>query len=285
MNLRSSATAFLLQHVADALADALGGPAQVHFEHLAHVHARRHAQRVQHDVARRAVGHVGHVFDRDDLGHDTLVAVAAGHLVAGLQAALDGQVDLDHLQHARRQLVALRELLALLFEREVEAVARLLQRVLDRLELRGDFVFRRADVEPVVLLDRGQVGLVDLGALGQLLRAAVGRAAVQQLLDPVEGVGFHDAQLVVQVQAEALQLVVDDLLGALVALDAFTGEDLHVDDGALRALVDAQRGVLHVGSLLAEDRAQQLLFRRQRGLALRRDLAHQHVARLTSAPT
>jgi hypothetical protein len=55
---------FLLQHVADAVADALGGPAQVHFEHLAHVHARRHAQRVQHDVARRAVGHVGHVFDR-----------------------------------------------------------------------------------------------------------------------------------------------------------------------------------------------------------------------------
>jgi hypothetical protein len=102
----------------------------------------------------------------------------------------------------------------------------------------------------------------------------------QQLLDTVEGVGLHDAQLVVQVQAEALELVVDDLLGALVALDAFAGEHLHVDHGALRALVHAQRGVLHVGSLLAEDGAQQLLFRRQRGLALGRDLAHQHVAGL-----
>jgi hypothetical protein len=40
----------------------------------------------------------------------------------------------------------------------------------------------------------------------------------------------------------------------------------------------AQRGVLHVGGLLAEDRAQQLLFRRQLRLALRRDLAHQNVA-------
>jgi hypothetical protein len=78
---------------------------------------RRHAQRVEHDVARRAIGHVGHVFDRNDLGHHTLVAVAAGHLVAGLQAALDGQVDLDHLEHASRQLVALRELLALFFEK------------------------------------------------------------------------------------------------------------------------------------------------------------------------
>jgi hypothetical protein len=56
---------------------------------------------------------------------------------------------------------------------------------------------------------------------------------VSSFFDPVEGVGLDDAQLVVQVQAEALELVVDDLLGALVALDAFAGEDLHVDHGAL----------------------------------------------------
>ena len=42
----------------------------------------------------------------------------------------------------------------------------------------------------------------------------------------------------------------------------------------------AQRGVAHVGGLLAEDGAQQLLFRRHRALALRRDLADQDVARL-----
>jgi hypothetical protein len=128
---------FALQHVADALAQALAGPAQVDFQHLTHVHPRGHAQRVQHDVGGRAVGHVGHVFDRHDLGHHTLVAVTAGHLVARLQAALDGQVDLDHLQHAGGQLVALGQLLALLFEGQVEAVAGLLQRVLDRLELVG----------------------------------------------------------------------------------------------------------------------------------------------------
>ena len=91
---------------------------------------------------------------------------------------------------------------------------------------------------------------------------------------------FDDAQLVVQVEAITLQFVVDDLLRALVALDAFAREHLHVDDRAAGALVDAQRRVLHVRSLLAEDRAQQLFFRRQRGLALRRDLADQHVARV-----
>jgi hypothetical protein len=41
---------------------------------------------------------------------DALVAVAAGHLVADLQLALDGDVDLHHLDDARRQLVALGEL-------------------------------------------------------------------------------------------------------------------------------------------------------------------------------
>ena len=42
----------------------------------------------------------------------------------------------------------------------------------------------------------------------------------------------------------------------------------------------AQGAVAHVAGLLAEDGAQQLLFRGELGLALRGDLAHQHVARL-----
>ena len=78
------------------------------FEDLADVHSRRHAQRVQHDVDGLAVGHVRHVLDRHDGRDDTLVAVAAGHLVARLDAALHGQVHLDHLQHARGEVVALR---------------------------------------------------------------------------------------------------------------------------------------------------------------------------------
>ncbi len=42
----------------------------------------------------------------------------------------------------------------------------------------------------------------------------------------------------------------------------------------------AKRGVAHVGRLLAEDRAEELLLRRHRAFALRRDLADQDVARL-----
>ena len=45
------------------------------------------------DVGGTTVGHVRHVFDRADLGDHTLVTVTAGHLVAGLQTALHGQMN------------------------------------------------------------------------------------------------------------------------------------------------------------------------------------------------
>ena len=79
---------------------------QVRFEHLADVHTARHTERVEHDVDRRAVGEVRHVLDRKDLGDDTLVAVAAGELVALADLALLTDVDADQLVHTRRQLVA-----------------------------------------------------------------------------------------------------------------------------------------------------------------------------------
>ncbi len=64
----------------------------------------------------RAVREVRHVLFRQDAADDALVAVAAGHLVADLELALDGDVDLHHLDDAGRQLVALRQALDLLAE-------------------------------------------------------------------------------------------------------------------------------------------------------------------------
>jgi len=54
--------------------------------------------------------------------------------------------------------------------------------------------------------------------LASLFGPPLATLPIEQLLNTVKRVGFHDAHLVVQVQAEALELVVDDLLGALVAL-------------------------------------------------------------------
>jgi hypothetical protein len=157
-------------------------------------------------------------------------------------------------------------------------VARLLHRVLDAFKLGSNFVVGGTNVKPVVLLDIGQIGLVDFGALGQFLRTTVSDFAIEELFDTVKRIGFHNPQLVVQVKTEALELIINDLLGTLVAHNAFAGEDLHVDDGALRSLAHAQRGVFHVAGLFAEDRTQKFFFRRQRGFALWRDFADQRVA-------
>ena len=83
--------ALLFEHQVDLLAQALGRKAQVGFEDLPDVHTRRYTQRVQDDVHRRAVGIMRHVFDRHDHRDHTLVTVTTGHLVARLDATLDGR--------------------------------------------------------------------------------------------------------------------------------------------------------------------------------------------------
>src|SRR6185312_1474133 len=94
------------EHPSDLQANALRRPTKVRFQHLADVHTRGHAQRIQYDVYRRTVLGVRHVLHRYDGGNHSLVTVAAGHLVARLHAALHREIDLHHLEHARGKIVA-----------------------------------------------------------------------------------------------------------------------------------------------------------------------------------
>ena len=114
------------EHVADLAAHAGAGPAQMGLEDLADIHARRHAERVEHDVDMRAVLEERHVLDRDDARDHALVAVTAGHLVARLDLALGGDEDLDHLHHAGRKFVAALQLVDLVDEALFEQLAALL---------------------------------------------------------------------------------------------------------------------------------------------------------------
>src|ERR1043165_6747816 len=102
------------------------GPAQVHLEDLADVHARGHAVWVQDDLHHLAVREVRQVLLGHDARDDALVAVAPGHLVADRQLAALGDVDLHQLDHARRQLVAARDLFDLLLELLLAAGERVL---------------------------------------------------------------------------------------------------------------------------------------------------------------
>ena len=99
-------------------------------------------------------------------------------------------------------------------------------------------------------------------------------------MQPAIGVAVEDRQFVVAVLGEALDLLALDGKRALVLVDAVAVEHAHLDDRAGNARRQPERGVAHIGGLLAEDGAQQLFFRRHRAFALRRDLADQDVARL-----
>jgi hypothetical protein len=87
-------------------AEDLRCPPEVDFEDLPDVHAGGHAQRVKQDIDRRAVFEERHIFDRDDTGDDTLVTVPTSHLVTDGQWPFGGEIDLDHFEHARAELVA-----------------------------------------------------------------------------------------------------------------------------------------------------------------------------------
>src|SRR5690606_20487413 len=140
---------FILKHFGNTMTKTLGCPAQVNFEYLSDVHPRRNAQRVKNNVDRGTVGHVRHVLDRGNTRNNTLVTVTTGHFVTWLQATLDGQIDLDHLEHAGGQFVALCKLLALFFEGQIKLVTLVFERLFGLLEHDSMRLVGQANVEPL----------------------------------------------------------------------------------------------------------------------------------------
>src|SRR5436305_3151944 len=256
------------------------------FENLTVVDARRNAERVEHDLDRRAIRQVRHVLFGEDAADDALVAVASGHLVADTQLALHGDVNLDHLDDTRRELVALLEVFATLLGfllQHADAVLGALDEHADRLARL--FIDRqRQQLAAGQASDRFARGGLTL-ADERLARAEVDHVALQLLVaedvaDTLVARVGDDADLVLDVAVHPLDLALFDRLGAGVLLHALAREDLHVDNGALDARGRLERGVADVAGLLAEDRAEQLLLGSQLRLALRRDLADQDVALL-----
>ncbi len=142
------------------------------------------------------------------------------------------------------------------------------------------FLFLGTDLEPLLTRHLVKVFGRDLGAGLELARTAGGSLAHQHFAHALIQIILEDAQLVGEVLADPFDFRLLDRQGTRVLLDAIAREHAHVDHGAVHARGHAQTGVLHIGGLLAEDRAQQLLFRGQLGLTLRGDLADQDVSGL-----
>src|SRR6266404_6144777 len=280
---------FLAEQTLETIAKLLGGPAEVRLQNLSDVHTRRNAERIQNDLDRSAVRHIRHVFLRHDAGDDTLVAVAAGHLVADGKLALHGDVDFDQLNDARGQLVALLELVLALFSDLAEHIDLTRSHFLDFFDLLDEqrILFVELQALEVTRGDFLDDFAREFDALGQealvgLLVVQVGlqHLAAEQIREALQALIREDADFVSEVLLQLENLRGFNGLVALVLFSALAGEDFDVHDGAFDARRAVERSVANIAGLFAEDGAQQLFFRRERGLALGRDLADQDVARL-----
>src|SRR6185295_17416162 len=272
-----------------AVAEFLSGPAEVRFQYLTDVHTRRNAERVQNDLDRSAIRHVRHVFLRHDASDNALVPVTSGHFVADGKLALHRDIDLHQLDDARRQFVALLEFFLALFGDLAQHVDLPRSHLFDLFDLFDQQRIPFVELQPLQVA-RGD--LFDhfarqLDALGQqalvgllVVQIRLQNLAAQQIVQSLEPLVGQDADFVRQVLFQLEDLRGFDGLVPLVLFAALAGEDLHVDDSAFDARWAVQRSVANVSGFFPENRAQQFLLRGQRGFALRRNLAHQNVARL-----
>src|ERR1700730_4331804 len=258
-------------------------------ENLADVHTRRHAEGIENDLDGSAVGHVRHIFLRHDAGNDALVAVAAGHFVTDGKLALHGDVNLDQLDDARRQLVAFLELVLAFLGDLAQYVDLARGHFLDFLDLFNEQWIFFVELQALKVA-RGDL-LDDLArkldALGQqalvgflVVQVGLENLAAEEIRESLEALIGEDADFISKVLFQLEDLRGFDGLVALVLFSALTGEDLDVDNGALDARRTIQRSVANVAGLFAENGAQQLFFGRERGFALRRDLSDEDVAGL-----
>src|SRR5664280_912797 len=217
-------------------------PAEVRLQDLADVHSTRHAQRVENDIDGRAIRQERHVLDRQDLGDDALVAVAAGHLVADADLALLGHRDPDHAVDARHELVAF----LAAKDADIDNLAALTVRQAQR---------RVLHLASLLTEDRAKQTL-----LGGQLSLALGRDLADQDVARLNLSPDVNDALFVEV-LEGLLADVGDIAGdlfwaklgvarlELVLLDVDTGEEVFLDE----ALADDD-GVLVVAALPAHER-------------------------------
>ena len=278
----------------------LAGPAEHGFVNLTEVHTRRHTQRVQADIDDRTVLEERHILVAHDTGHDTLVAVASRHLVAHLQLALLGDIDLGHLDHARLgEFVAVGEVVFLTLDRGIGLLP-FDRIVVDRLLYqRIEVAVARPLAGPQVQVPHRNARLLVGDFAGELIEQLLGefrsgriefhaevigdtrsRLALKQRIKFVYELLGQVGDLGCELLVELLDLQLLRALSRTLVLLAGTAVKLRVDHHTVQRRLRLERSVLHVAGLVAEDRTEQLLLGRRIALAFRSDLTDQDIARM-----
>src|SRR5262249_51413009 len=165
-----------------------------------------------------------------------------------------------HLEHARRQLVALLQAPDLLLEDGLDETRLLFRCGQDALDARLLGRVLDADVAPLAARNLAQDGLADLaarlepGVLAPLVGHAHARALAEHQVAPaVQRRLTHDADLVLLIEPQLGDLAVGDRAAAVVLVGATAAEHAGTDHDARLTRRDAQGSVSHVAGLLAED--------------------------------
>ncbi len=203
------------------------------FEDLTDVHTRWNAQWVQNDVNRRTVFIVRHIFDRVDLGDNTLVPVTTRHFVTRLNLTFNGQIHLNDFQHAWCQIVALGDFTALGFEFFLKLVLQLVILLCQLFQLILLFFVSQAQFKPA--LARQLVQFFRFNTAGN-----------QHVVDTGKQACFENLQLFSQVFLNLLQLHLFDLQRTLIFFHAIAGKDLNVDNRTGNTVRHTQRGIFNV---------------------------------------
>src|SRR5437868_2150730 len=191
-----------IDRLADLQAEAGARPPEVSFENLPDVHPARNAERIEHDISMRSIFEERHILDRNDLRHHALVAMAAGHLVAGLNLALYRDENLDHLHHAGRELVAALQLLDLVEEALLEALLALVVLLPDRFDLRHHLVVGDGELPPLRTRILFEHRAREVRILLEALRTRDADLALEQLSEAAVDIAIEDRLLVVAVLGE-----------------------------------------------------------------------------------
>ena len=183
-----------------------------------------------------------------------------------------------HLHHAGRQFVAAAEFFQLVFEFLGELLFRAFVLIAQGFDVGHDLVVLESDLPPMRIFEGIEQLPRDGLPCGHALGAGRGNAREQRVGEPLVDVALKDFAFVVEVFLDARDFLVLDGEEAVVLLHAVAVEDAHFDHRARRTGRQAQRGVAHVGGLVAEDGAQEFFLRRHGRFGLGRDLAHQYVS-------
>ncbi len=205
--------------------------------------------------------------------------MTTGHLVARLQLALNRDEHLDHLHHARRQIITAADFFDLVFKTGIQGAFLHLVLLVQGLNMAGFLVVTQGKHPPLAPRHAGQQVFGDFRIRLDAFGAFDGGLAHQHGFQTRIDVAIQDRQLIVTVARQAFDLFAFDLKRTFVFFHTMTVKDTHFDNRAVVTRFDPQRRVTHIGCFFTKDRAKKFFFRRHRAFTLRCDLADQNIAR------